>query len=221
MYTSPMGHPMPAIADATALAAIPAAQRFNGQLLRLADGTLWRFDADSAAAAASGKVVAPGAGTGRWLRMCDVVDLGAAALATPTATGLALLEADDAAAARTALGLAEPGAASLALTAAAEDTNAIVVSGQLKDSMGEDIAEVRQVLVTVVAPTTAKGQITVASGTEKVTLNDASGKVHRSWIATTAEGAFSVSIADDQAEGVLVSAVVGGCLAASKLITFA
>jgi hypothetical protein len=57
-----------AVADATALAAIVAADRANGMVIvKLDDYTLWVFESGSSASA-SNWVVVPGAGTGRWVR---------------------------------------------------------------------------------------------------------------------------------------------------------
>lgn len=62
-----------AVADAAALAAITAADRANGmQAVKLDDDTHWRFDSGSVAAA-SNWVIAPAAGTGRWLRKDETV----------------------------------------------------------------------------------------------------------------------------------------------------
>lgn len=77
-YNSPYGHPQPGktVADATALAAIAAADRYDGEVLLMADGSRWRFSAGSSATAVSGHVIAPAAGTGRWLRLADSVESG-------------------------------------------------------------------------------------------------------------------------------------------------
>lgn len=58
------------VADRTALKAIVAAERFNGQLVLVrSDDSLWTFDSSSTASDASEQLVAtPGAGTGRWIR---------------------------------------------------------------------------------------------------------------------------------------------------------
>lgn len=59
------------VADRTALKAIAAADRFDGELMLVrSDGSLWRFVAASAVAAdgADELVCVPAAGTGRWLR---------------------------------------------------------------------------------------------------------------------------------------------------------
>lgn len=57
-----------AVADATALAAIVAADRANGMIVvKLDDYTVWAFESASAASA-SDWVVVPGAGSGRWVR---------------------------------------------------------------------------------------------------------------------------------------------------------
>lgn len=58
------------VADKAGLSAIAAASRFDGMLVMVrADGSLWRFVAASAAAEdeAQELVIAPDAGTGRWL----------------------------------------------------------------------------------------------------------------------------------------------------------
>jgi hypothetical protein len=58
------------VADKAALSAIAAASRFDGMLVMVrADGSLWRFDAAGTATEDEGQelVIAPDAGTGRWL----------------------------------------------------------------------------------------------------------------------------------------------------------
>lgn len=74
---SPYGHPQPGkiIADAAALAAIAATDRHGGMVRQLVDGTIWRFVATSTDIAETGKVIAPAAGTGRWLRLSDAKDI--------------------------------------------------------------------------------------------------------------------------------------------------
>lgn len=68
------------IANATALAAIAAADRSAGMLrLKGDDGSLWRFHASSTATdATSQMVITPAAGSGRWLRVPGTVDLSLA-----------------------------------------------------------------------------------------------------------------------------------------------
>lgn len=58
------------VADKAALAAIVAASRFDGmQVMVQADGSMWRFDASSSLSEDEGTelVIAPDAGTGRWI----------------------------------------------------------------------------------------------------------------------------------------------------------
>jgi len=58
------------VADKTALAAIGATSRYNGMIITLqSDGSIWRFDSTSTASEdeATDLVIAPAAGTGRWL----------------------------------------------------------------------------------------------------------------------------------------------------------
>lgn len=63
------------VADETALAAIPASSRADGMLVLVDANGIYRFDAASAATAAAGNVVAPGAGTGRWFRVTQLTDV--------------------------------------------------------------------------------------------------------------------------------------------------
>jgi hypothetical protein len=58
------------VADLTALAALAAATRFDGDaILVLSSNTFYRFDSGSAAAADGVRIVAPAVGTGRWFRV--------------------------------------------------------------------------------------------------------------------------------------------------------
>lgn len=55
------------LADTTALAAIKVISRQDGMIAIVAPAALWVFDATSAAAG-SGTVIVPAAGSGRWLK---------------------------------------------------------------------------------------------------------------------------------------------------------
>ncbi len=73
------------VASLTELKAIPANRRDAGMLaVNTTDGSRWRFHGTSALTGDDILVVAPSAGSGRWLR-----DLGAAELAMPIAFGTA------------------------------------------------------------------------------------------------------------------------------------
>lgn len=81
------------VADKTALAAIAAASRFDGMVVMIrADGSLWRFVAASTAGEDTNKelVIAPAAGTGRWLA-ADKHKTLKLAIGFGTADGAALL----------------------------------------------------------------------------------------------------------------------------------
>lgn len=109
------------------------------------------------------------------------------------------------------------------LSAAAEAGNAIVVTGQVVDSSGVNVAVTKEVMVRTLAVTADKGDITVTAGTERKTVNPATGE-NVSWITTTAAGAFAVSVANDQAENTLITAQAGGTghgPTASLLLNFA
>lgn len=107
------------------------------------------------------------------------------------------------------------------LSAAAEGgSDAIVVTGQVKNLSGTNVAVAKQVVVRTLAVTDGKGDITVTAGTEKKTVNPATG-ANTSWITTTAGGAFAVSVANDQVEDTLIWVEVEGGLTAALKLTFA
>jgi hypothetical protein len=91
------------------------------------------------------------------------------------------------------------------LSAAAESGNAIVVTGQVKDSSGANVAATTNVVVRTLAVTADKGDITVTTGTDKKTVNPATGE-NVSWILSDATGAFVVSVANNVAEATLITA---------------
>lgn len=67
------------VADLTALKAIGSAYRVNGMLaVVVADGSRWRFVAGSSLTGDDILVAAPAAGTGRWIRADNMVDITAA-----------------------------------------------------------------------------------------------------------------------------------------------
>lgn len=64
------------VADFTALKAIAAADRANGtRVLKLDDGSQWRFASASTLTGDDLLIATPAAGTGRWIRVDRVVDL--------------------------------------------------------------------------------------------------------------------------------------------------
>ena len=108
----------------------------------------------------------------------------------------------------------------ITLTAAAEASNAIVVTGAVTDAFGTAITAATSVLVRTLAVTANAGDITVVSGTEVKTNNPATG-FNESWITTTSGGAFSVSVANTNAEGTLVQAMTNDGYCAHLVLTFA
>jgi hypothetical protein len=107
----------------------------------------------------------------------------------------------------------------ITLTAAAEAADAIVVTGQVTDLLGVNIASAVEVLVRTLAVTDDKGDITVTAGTGVKTVNPASGE-NVSWITTTATGGFAVSVANDAAETTLVHASTTDGLTKTLKLTF-
>lgn len=120
-----------------------------------------------------------------------------------------------------ALGAATQGTVKkITLSAAAEAADAIVVSGQVEALDGSDVTSAVEVMVRTLAVTDDKGDITVTVGTERKTVNPATGE-NISWITTTAAGAFAFSVANDVAEVTLVSVSTNGALTANLRLTFA
>lgn len=67
------------LSSKAALAAVDAGNRQDGDIAQLWDGSRWRFvSAGTATDSTSLLVLAPAAGTGCWVRINDVVDLGVA-----------------------------------------------------------------------------------------------------------------------------------------------
>jgi hypothetical protein len=110
------------------------------------------------------------------------------------------------------------GITELKLSAAAEAGNAIVVTGQVVDVAGNPVQGVKEVVVKSYAPTALKGYLTVGTGTLKT---GGTGTTNELWIETNSSGLFTVSVADDQVESVLVKAETDSGETALLKITFA
>lgn len=106
------------------------------------------------------------------------------------------------------------------LSAAGESGNAIVVTGQIIDASGVNVAVATEVVVRTLAVTADKGDITVTSGTERKTVNPATGE-NVSWITSTSGGAFAVSVANTAAELTLISATPANGLTQELSLNFA
>ena len=111
----------------------------------------------------------------------------------------------------------------IALSAAAKAANAIVVTGQLKSVLGDNIAEVRNVMLRTLAVTAAKGVMTLSTGTAVVAsaavTRGAAGE-NDAWVKTDNTGKFVVSIADDQAEAVMLEVSADGCFVEQLALSF-
>lgn len=101
------------------------------------------------------------------------------------------------------------------LTADAEAANAIVVNGQIKDLDGSAIAGVQAIFVKSV-PVAGTGAATVGTGT--AIAGDASTEVY---LETDAAGAFTVSVANLNAEKNLVIVTVDDGTTEMLPLTFA
>ncbi len=118
-------------------------------------------------------------------------------------------------------GAGTSGVLKVTLSAAAEGgTDAIVVTGTVTDLAGNAVAVATNVVVRTLAVTADKGDITVASGTDKKTVNPATG-FNESWILTTSGGVFSVSVANTAVEDTLIAATPANGLTSMLTLTFA
>lgn len=107
----------------------------------------------------------------------------------------------------------------ITLTAAVEAAQAIVVTGQIKDFAGANIAAAAEVLVRTLAVTDDKGDITVTTGTSRKVVNPTTGE-NVAYITTDATGGFAFSVANDAVEVTLVQATANNALAAALKLTF-
>ncbi len=105
------------------------------------------------------------------------------------------------------------------LSAATENSQAIVVTGQIKTLDGTNVTSAKEVIVRSLAVTDDKGDITVTTGTGNKIVNPATGE-NVAWITTTAGGAFACSIANDVAEINLFSAHTQNGLITVLKLTF-
>jgi hypothetical protein len=80
-----------------------------------------------------------------------------------------------------------------------EAANAIVVSGLVSDLVGNTILAPVPLICRTLAITADKGDMTVITGTLRKAYSPAAG-VNELWMETDANGAFAVSVANDQAE---------------------
>lgn len=111
------------------------------------------------------------------------------------------------------------------LSAAAEAGDAIVVTGQVKDATGENVAEAKEVFVQLLSEELDNHTPTVTSGNQvrNVGLQTSGGEIISTlvWITTTAAGAFAFSVSAGGAEQVLVKATPSRGLTELLKITFA
>lgn len=105
------------------------------------------------------------------------------------------------------------------LSAAAEAGDAIVVTGQVKNLQGTNVAIATEVVLRTLAVTADKGDITVTTGTSNKVVNPAVGE-NVAWITSDAAGAFVVSIANTAAEITLVYATPDNGLEQMLKLTF-
>jgi hypothetical protein len=85
------------------------------------------------------------------------------------------------------------------LTASAEVSNVITVSGQVQDAAGNNVAAVADLIITS-TPIAGAGTMTASVGTIKV--GSASAKI---WLQTNSSGAFTIAVTNTSAEDNLIS----------------
>lgn len=143
---------------------------------------------------------------------------GARFLSSAAAGALAIVEFD--AAVESAVKGIDGSIAKISLTPGVKAANAIDVVGQLQDADGNPVAAVRQVYIKSLAVTADKGDLAAASaavGTVKKANNPTTGE-NALWMETSAAGAFSFKVSNDQAEETLVQVTTeNGITAAAKL----
>jgi hypothetical protein len=104
----------------------------------------------------------------------------------------------------------------VALTAAAEGSNSITISGQIKDLDGNNVSGVKNVLIRSKAPT---GTGNLSDGGDGAVVAGAAST--SCWMTTTATGSFQVAVANANAEQTLVEVTVDGGTTEIIVLTFA
>lgn len=108
----------------------------------------------------------------------------------------------------------------ITLTPSAELADVITITGVVEDLAGLDTASAKQVLVRTLAVTPDKGDIAVTAGTAKKIVNPATGE-NVAWIETTAAGAFTFTVTNDQVEDTLVHVSTTTGVSTTLKLTFA
>jgi hypothetical protein len=106
------------------------------------------------------------------------------------------------------------------LSAAAESGNSITVTGQLYDLFGNAATATRAVSISTVALTADKGDVEITDGTGELESIPATGD-NNAYVLADSDGTFAFTVADDQAESVLVTVVPNNGIASVILLTFA
>jgi hypothetical protein len=104
----------------------------------------------------------------------------------------------------------------ITLTAAAEASNSITVTGQIKDMDGQNVAGTKDILITSKAPTGTGNLSDGGNGT--VTAGSGSASC---WMKTDANGNFQVAVANLNAEQTLVLVQLDNGQVESITLTFA
>lgn len=102
------------------------------------------------------------------------------------------------------------------LSAAAESSNSITVSGQIKDQDGNNVAGIKSVLIKSKAPTGTGNLSDGGAGT--VSAGAASTEL---WMKTDATGAFQFAVANANAEETLVMVQLDNGTTELLVLTFA
>jgi len=107
------------------------------------------------------------------------------------------------------------------LTAAAEASNSITVSGVITDKRGKAVSATKEVFITAVPVTAGQGALTDGGNG---TLNRASAATNAptfAWMTSTSAGLFQVAVANTVAEDTLVVVQVNGAKPATLKLTYA
>ncbi len=108
----------------------------------------------------------------------------------------------------------------VSLVAAAENTNVITVTGAILDFSGDPVDAAKDILITTLAVTADKGDITNGgTGTFNKVVNPSTG-ANLAWVTTDATGNFVFTVTDSAAESVLITVQCPGAPNATKVVTF-
>lgn len=107
------------------------------------------------------------------------------------------------------------------LSAAAEVSNSITVTGTITDRRGKAVAVAQNVLITALAVTAGQGALTDGGDGTLLRASAATNAPTFAWMSSTAAGSFQVAVANTAAETTLVTVQLAGARIATLVLTYA